>query len=322
MYDIFVCLALEAGFEAFLSSFPTKHQRAVKTHQEKKGFLSQAQRFPLQASLSENPGPASYACVPSAEIQSPSFSQKGTTGFVMPKTLRPSSYPKKDIPGPNAYNLQSSFINKCDFNKGVSRVFRPPLVLKVDGPKHPTPAPNQYDIRYCRRENFSSLDGTSTFLSKTTRDTFYPNVDGPSPCHYKVNTSEIHNSPKAVSSPFRSKTKRIPAPVKKGGPGPGAYSPYQPPAPVKRTILRYGTIACPPLILPKDPPFPGPGHYDIDDHRDLSKHPVPTAAFASKTERTFQNFKANTNPGPGFYNPQILSKQSFIYRDPNVWIPV
>lgn len=33
----------------------------------------------------ENPGPGSYGCISSAEVQSPSFSKKGTTGFVPSK---------------------------------------------------------------------------------------------------------------------------------------------------------------------------------------------------------------------------------------------
>lgn len=60
---------------------------------------------------------------------------------------RPSSIPQRGIPGPNVYNLQGSLINKYDFNTGVSRVFRSPLAVPVDGPKHQTPAPNQYDVR-------------------------------------------------------------------------------------------------------------------------------------------------------------------------------
>lgn len=56
------------------------------------------------------------------------------------------SNPQRSIPGPNAYNIQSSFINKQDFNVGVSRVFRLPVAVQLDGPKYKTPAPNQYDV--------------------------------------------------------------------------------------------------------------------------------------------------------------------------------
>lgn len=55
--------------------------------------------------------------------------------------------PQKETPGPNAYNLQSSLIEKHDFNAGNSRVFRQPLAEQRDDVKHETPAPNQYDVR-------------------------------------------------------------------------------------------------------------------------------------------------------------------------------
>lgn len=59
------------------------------------------------------------------------------------------SNPQRGIPGPNAYNIQSSFINKHDFNTGVSRVFRLPVAVQLNGPKYKTPAPNQYDVCIC-----------------------------------------------------------------------------------------------------------------------------------------------------------------------------
>ncbi|KAI3358774.1 hypothetical protein L3Q82_015174, partial [Scortum barcoo] len=284
------------------SSLPRGYQRVVITNQEKKGFLSQAMRFPSQVCLKENPGPGSYGCISCAEVKSPSFSKKGTTGFVPPKAQRAFSHPQRSIPGPNAYNLQSSFIDKYDFNIGVSRVFRLPVAVQLDGPKHKTPAPNQYDVSCGSRERFSSVVGTSAFLSKTGRNSYCSNKNVPSPCHYDVNNNVIQHCSKAILSPFKSKTQRIPAPVNNHVPGPGAYSPHQAPAPVKRTILPRGyylAISGPPLIVPKDPPFPGPGQYDIGDHKGLSKHPIPTAAFASKTQRIPPNSQADLSPGPG-----------------------
>lgn len=160
----------------------------------------------------ESPGPGSYDCTTSTELQSPSFSKKGTTGFVPSKVSwalqlipdhqclktsskapiqlwhyvlkylvyysglkknisschdsfcfssgifssmslywqapRASSYPKRGIPAPNVYNLQRSFTDKCDFSVGASRVFRLPVGVQLDSPKHVTPAPNHYNV--CR----------------------------------------------------------------------------------------------------------------------------------------------------------------------------
>uniref|UniRef100_A0A3B4X1L3 Sperm-tail PG-rich repeat containing 1 n=1 Tax=Seriola lalandi dorsalis TaxID=1841481 RepID=A0A3B4X1L3_SERLL len=306
------------------SSTPTKYQRVVITNQEKKGFSSQAKRFPSQVCLNDNPGPGSYGCIPSAEVTSPSFSKKGTTGFVASKVARGYRNPQRAVPGPNVYNIQSSFINKYDFNIGVSRVFRLPVAVQLDAPKHKTPAPNQYDVSCGSRERISSVVGTSAFLSKIGRDSFYTNNNVPSPCQYEVNNHLIQHSSKAVLSPFKSKTQRIPALVDNHMPGPGAYSPHQVPALVKKAILPRGcylAISAPPLIAPKDPPMPGPGQYDIGNYDGASKHPMLTAAFASRTKRLPEHSGADMKPGPGFYNPQILSKQSFFYNDSRVWIP-
>ncbi|KAM9838241.1 O(6)-methylguanine-induced apoptosis 2 [Aulostomus maculatus] len=304
-------------------SIPAKYQRLVVRSPEKKGFSSQAKRFTSQGCLNEIPGPGSYDCVSGAELESPSFSKKGTTGFIVSKAARPSSYPQRGIPGPNVYNLQGSFINRWDFNTGVSRVFRLPVAVQLEGPKHKTPAPNQYDVHYISRERHFSTAGTSPFLSRTGRNSFCTNIDVPSPCHYNVSSYQLGS--KAVLSPFKSKTQRIPPVFDNHVPGPGAYSPHQTPAPVRKTILprRYHlAISAPPLIVPKDPPLPGPGQYDIRASDDLPKRHMPTAAFASRTERIPQGSEAEMRPGPGFYDPQMVSKRSFFYNDSRVWVPV
>ena len=59
----------------------------------------------------------------------------------------------------------------------------------------------------------------------------------------------------------------------------------------------YLAISEPPVIVPKDPPFPGQGHYDIRDTNCL--YPKPTAAFASRTERILQDSLGGMTPGPG-----------------------
>ncbi|XP_030268649.1 O(6)-methylguanine-induced apoptosis 2 isoform X2 [Sparus aurata] len=274
------------------ASIPSKYQRVVIITQEKKGFSSQAKRFPSQDCLNESPGPGSYDCVSSAEVKSPSFSKKGTTGFVPSKAARPSNNPHRSSPGPNAYNLQSSFVDKHDFNIGSSRVFRLPVALQLDGPKYETPAPNQYDVSCgSTPKRFSSVVGTSAFLSKTSRNSFYPNNNVPSPCHYEVRNSVIQHDTKAIVSPFKSKTQRIPPPVDHRVPGPGAYSPHQTPSPEKKTIQPKGyflAISAPPLNVPKFPPLPGPWKYYIRSYNCPPKHPIPTAAFASRAKRISQ----------------------------------
>lgn len=67
----------------------------------------------------------------------------------------------------------------------------------------------------------------------------------------------------------------------------------------------YPAISAPPLIVAKDPPLPGPGQYNIGNNNSLSKRAVPTAAFASRTERIHQNAQAGAGPGPGNENSLI-----------------
>ncbi|KAM9385674.1 LOW QUALITY PROTEIN: O(6)-methylguanine-induced apoptosis 2 [Pholidichthys leucotaenia] len=269
----------------------------MTTNREKKGFSSQAKRFLSRTCQNENPGPGSYHLFSNTEVISPSFSKKGTTGFVGSKAVRK---PLNGTPGPNTYNLLSSFINKYDFNNGASRMFRLPVAVQMDGPKHKIPAPN-YDISCTPTVSVSSVVDTSSFLSRTSRDSLCPNKTVPSPGHYNVSTSLLQHGSSALLSPF-SKTQRILSPVHNDGPGPAGYSPYQAPTLVKMTILPRGFyLALLPLLLaiPKAPPLLGPGQYNIGNHhQQIPKHSRPTAAFASRTER-IQKSHADMTPGPG-----------------------
>ncbi|XP_013886990.1 O(6)-methylguanine-induced apoptosis 2 [Austrofundulus limnaeus] len=288
---------------------------------EKKGSSSQARRFPPTPTENPGPGPACYDCVSSCELFSPSFSKKGTCGFIKSKPVRT----QQDFPGPASYNLQRSFINQQDFSVGVSRVFRSPVAVQWDTPKHRTPAPNQYQNQVSSdRSRTSSANGSAVFLSKTTRDSVWVNKDVPPPGHYEVSSSLLHSGPTGFSSPFRSRTQRLPG-AENQVPGPGTYSPHQSAPLVKRTpLLRRScclVIAQPAQVVQKDPPVPGPGTYNVGGSDPSSKHLRSTAVFASGTERIPQNLQDETTPGPGSYNPVLLSKQSFLYG-PTDWIPI
>uniref|UniRef100_A0A3Q2ZZT6 Sperm-tail PG-rich repeat containing 1 n=1 Tax=Kryptolebias marmoratus TaxID=37003 RepID=A0A3Q2ZZT6_KRYMA len=250
------------------------------------------------------PGPGSYDCVSSSELFSPSFSKRGTSGFIESKAPRRT---QEDVPGPNSYNLQRSFINKHDFSVGVSRFFRSPVAVQLDGPKHRTPAPNQYQVGSDTSRTSSA--GSSPFLSKTSRDWLRVNKDVPSPAHYEVSCSLIHAGTKAFSSPFRSRTQRLPAAAENRVLGPGAYSPHQPAPVVKKTPLRCClVIAQPAQVVQKNLLVPGPGHYDVGTSDQSSKRLRPSAAFASRTERMLPNLRAETTPGPGkeSTNPSVI----------------
>ncbi|XP_037330914.2 O(6)-methylguanine-induced apoptosis 2 isoform X2 [Pungitius pungitius] len=169
-------------------------------------------------------------------------------------------------------------------------------------------------VGYGRRDSLFSVDGTSAFLSKAGHKSFFQIKDQPSP-------SSDHLIQKAILSPFKSKSQRTPPPDNRL-PGPGAYSPYQTPVLVKRSVLPegfYSAIAAPAMIV--DPPSPGHGHY-IRDFNGLAKHPTSTAVFASRTERISQHLPAYMRPDPGFYDTQIGPKQSFCRNHSTGWLPV
>ncbi|KAM8840858.1 O(6)-methylguanine-induced apoptosis 2 isoform 1-T2 [Spinachia spinachia] len=267
------------------SSMRTKYQSVVTANQERKGFLSEDKRFSSQVCLTDQ-----------------AFSN-----------------PWRGLPGANTYNLQSTFVNRNHFSIRVSSVFRLPVAAQLDDPKHTPPSLNQYNVGYGRSDSFSLVDGTSAFQLKAGHNSFFQIKNRPSPCHYEVSNHLIQ---KDILSPFKSKSQRTPPPIVNRLPGPGAYSPYQTPAPVKSSVLPEGfylAIAAPAMLV--DPPSPGLGYY-IRDYNGLAKHPTSAAVFASRTERISQRLPAYMRPGPGFHDPQIWPKQSFCRNDSTVWLPV
>lgn len=306
--------------EGWASSIPTKYQSVIIDNEEKKGFSSRSKRF--QEHTNENPGPGSYISHTSTETCSPSFSKRGTGSFASKSGRVPF---RRGDPGPDAYNLQTSLLHHHDFNRGESRTFRLPIAVKRETLKIPNPAPNQYNVSYSVVERDSTVSAHCAFLSKTRRSaSFSDNSKGPSPCHYKVNEALVQQSPKVPFSCFKSTTARVQPPVRNDNPGPGTYSPYQTPEPVKRTILPrryYLGLSAPPLIPVKDPPLPGPGHYDIIKYSGPVKQPVSSAAFLSAIHRGIQESTEQEIPGPGYYEPKVLSKMSFLYNPDKNWIP-
>ncbi|CAL8299118.1 unnamed protein product [Lota lota] len=306
----------------YACSIPSKYQTVVICNEEKKGFSSQSKRFSLNT-LNENPGPGTYCPLPSAETFSPSFSRKGTTSFPS-KVPRVPRHPKRGIPGPDSYNLQSSLITQHSFGRGFSRAFRAPVAVPVLEPKFKSPGPNQYDVCCGNYGGNLRTKGSSTFLSKTKRCSLALNPNLPSPCHYQVSCTVIQNNPKVATSPFKSKSSRFPTQVDHCIPGPGAYNLHQTPDPVRKLTLPRRNVlvmATPAVVVPKGPASPGPGQYDIVDYEGPSRHPVSTAAFLSETRRGPQGgVTGQDGPGPGYYEPQKLSKKSFLYN-PKIWNP-
>ncbi|XP_036432725.1 O(6)-methylguanine-induced apoptosis 2 isoform X2 [Colossoma macropomum] len=180
-------------------------------------------------------------------------------------------------------------------------------------------------VTYSGVEVNSIVSAKSSFLSKSRRNAvFTPVLRGPSPCHYSVKDAVIQKTPKVPFSCFKSTSARIQPLVSSEVPGPGAYSPYQSPEPVRRTILprrHYLGISAPALIPPKDPPLPGPGQYNIVNYDGPPKHLMASAAFVSGTSRWTQETRGQGVPGPGSYEPNVPTKHSFLYNHAHTWIP-
>ncbi|KAJ7991491.1 hypothetical protein DPEC_G00284420 [Dallia pectoralis] len=304
-------------------SIPTKYQTVVISNEDKKGFLSQTKRFIAENSQNENPGPGTYISHSPAEIRSPSFSKKGTGGLAS-QSARVLRNPQRGIPGPNTYNLQSSLIHKHSFGKRGSSTFQLPIAVQPKGPKSQTPAPNQYHVSLKGIKPNTLVSAQSVFLSRTGRSSFNT-LQGPSPCHYNVNDAVTQKCPKVPFSCFKSNSARIQSPVNNHGPGPDTYSPYQAPEPARRAVLprrHYLGISAHAQILPKDPPMPGPGQYNVVHYGGPSKHFMSSAAFVSGTSRWTQDVRGQGQPGPGYYEPDMSSsKRSFLYNHSRNWIP-
>ncbi|XP_063051445.1 O(6)-methylguanine-induced apoptosis 2 isoform X2 [Engraulis encrasicolus] len=275
--------------------------------------------------MNENPGPGTYLAHTPAEIRSPSFSKRGTGGFAS-QARRAAWSLQRGNPGPNAYNLPSSLLQKQTYLKGTTGNFRLPIAVQSDCPPNRNPAPNQYNVSYNGVEKNATTSAQSVFLSKTARNTVNLSVlKGPSPCHYNVNDTITQKDAKVPYSSFKSNIPRNPLTSTSEVPGPGSYNLYETPEMVKRTTLprrHYLGLSAPPLKPLKDPPFPGPGQYDIVDFQGPPKHFMSSAAFVSGTSRWIQHGKGQDQPGPGFYDPTIFAKRSFIYNHGRNWVPV
>ncbi|XP_007666135.1 O(6)-methylguanine-induced apoptosis 2 isoform X2 [Ornithorhynchus anatinus] len=298
----------------------SKSKNLVTPNSERKGFNCQAKRF--QYVQDENPGPGSYDVVHrSPEFNSVSLSKKGTGSFPS-LGARISIYKVPKFPAANAYSLPSGLISKCDFSNAYSSMFQLPFCVKV--PKLPTPAPNQYNasLSFCKQQN--NVSARAVFLSKTQRGLKEGTERAPAPGSYEINESLVTESPKTLKSFFQSRTRRE-FKVASLSPGPAAYCPSGPlQAPRRAPGLRKHRLnfSAPALALPPQPPLPGPGQYEIVDFSGPPKQDISSAVFVSGTRRWAGPPGRGTIPGPAYYSPERLGKQSFLYNTDSKWIPV
>ncbi|XP_058574610.1 O(6)-methylguanine-induced apoptosis 2 isoform X4 [Neofelis nebulosa] len=208
-----------AAHPAQSSSIPFKNQTSTIPESEKKGFNSQAKRFYYKKD--NIPGPGFYDVIHRSPVfNSVSLSKKGTCTFPSMRARLDTIISK--YPAANAYTIPSHFVSKKDFSNSCSSMFQLPSFAKAL--KSETPAPNHYNasVSCCKQRN--NVCARAGFMSKTQRGFFTITDTGPAPGHYNINESLVKQSPKVLTSCFKSKTGRG-LKLTSTGPGPAYYNP-------------------------------------------------------------------------------------------------
>ncbi|XP_011282842.2 O(6)-methylguanine-induced apoptosis 2 isoform X2 [Felis catus] len=308
-----------AAHPAHSSSIPFKNQTSTIPESEKKGFNSQAKRFYYKKD--NIPGPGFYNVIHESPVfNSVSLSKKGTCTFPSMRARLDTIISK--YPAANAYTIPSHFVSKKDFSNSCSSMFQLPSFAKAL--KSETPAPNHYNasVSCCKQRN--NVCARAGFMSKTQRGFFTITDTGPAPGHYNINESLVKQSPKVLTSCFKSKTGRG-LKLTSTGPGPAYYNPNDHIKILKKALFPRNPLlnfSAQPSPLPPKPPLPGPGQYEIVDYEGPPRHFTSSASFASNTRRWTAAPSQPGLPGPATYKPEFPGKQSFLYNEDNKWIPV
>ncbi|XP_045338151.1 O(6)-methylguanine-induced apoptosis 2 isoform X5 [Leopardus geoffroyi] len=308
-----------AAHPAQSSSIPFKNQTSTIPESEKKGFNSQAKRFYYKKD--NIPGPGFYDVIHQSPVfNSVSLSKKGTCTFPSMRARLDTIISK--YPAANAYTIPSHFVSKKDFSNSCSSMFQLPSFAKAL--KSETPAPNHYNasVSCCKQRN--NVCARAGFMSKTQRGFFTITDTGPAPGHYNINESLVKQSPKVLTSCFKSKTGRG-LKLTSTGPGPAYYNPNDHIKILKKALFPRNPLlnfSAQPSPLPPKPPLPGPGQYEIVDYEGPPRHFTSSASFASNTSRWTAAPSQPGLPGPATYKPEFPGKQSFLYNEDNKWIPV
>ncbi|ESO94482.1 hypothetical protein LOTGIDRAFT_118149 [Lottia gigantea] len=312
------------GVVAANSSIPTKYQTIVTDNSDKKGFTCKAKRF-QSTTLSENPGPCNYIGHDNFDKESNSFSKKGTGSFAS-KSKRQIRYEMSNGPGPGIYGLPDMLSSRQDFNRsGSTSTFQKPIA-QTQLNKKGNPAPNLYQVgNLLLRRKSNNICGDAAFKSKTRRDIIDVKESKrmPAPWQYNVKDDILYSNPKIPESSFKSRTTRNIMSSPSKNPGPGAYFPAGGQEYPERTIFprkHYLCISAPAMPLPKTPPLPGPGSYELVDFEGYPKHYMSGSAFVSTTSRWTNITDAEQSPGPAQYKPAFPGKQTFIYNASGKWI--
>ncbi|XP_049473765.1 O(6)-methylguanine-induced apoptosis 2 isoform X4 [Panthera uncia] len=212
-----------------------------------------------------------------------------------------------NIPGPGFYDVihQSPVFNSVSLSKKGTCTF-----------------PSMASVSCCKQRN--NVCARAGFMSKTQRGFFTITDTGPAPGHYNINESLVKQSPKVLTSCFKSKTGRG-LKLTSTGPGPAYYNPNDHIKILKKALFPRNPLlnfSAQPSPLPPKPPLPGPGQYEIVDYKGPPRHFTSSASFVSNTSRWTAAPSQPGLPGPATYKPEFPGKQSFLYNEDNKWIPV
>ncbi|KAL8590456.1 hypothetical protein ACOMHN_011669 [Nucella lapillus] len=306
------------------ATIPTKYQTIVTNNSEKKGFLSKAKRFISDIPLAEYPAPCQYVNHHRFDMFSPSFSQKGTGAFPS-KDKRGTRFMTSNAPGPGIYSLPSPLTSRNDFStRSVTNLFAAPVAdhtSKTNG----IPAPNLYNVTEKVMGKVNNVTADAAFKSKSKREmmSFREQSRLPAPGQYDIKDDVTYKNVKVPFSSFKSQSKREMMGQPASFPGPGHYRPHESVVPAKRMIFpHYLCISAPAMPLPELPPMPGPGSYEVADYEGPSKHFMSGSVFMSTTNRWSGKVAGAVTklPGPAYYTPAPMGRQSFIYNAAGRWL--
>ncbi|CAF2053684.1 unnamed protein product [Rotaria magnacalcarata] len=316
-------------------SIPYRYLTIISSNGEKQGFQQTAKRFQYDPNFT--PGPGQYQTVQSLgkQLERTSDSKKGSGSFASKSKRDSSMNQSPNVPAPTSYNIVGIFDNEHQgFNRSkYSSMFQKPIVERPLSPKSLIPAPNQYDVDkinqgYKTITKSNNVSAQAAFRSHTKRsDSIGKQFVTPAPGAYNLDDSATRTSAHIHQSSFKSNSKRDAFSVRSSDPlpGPADYRPFEKLTEESpRNVLprrHYLAISAPAIPPSPEPPYPGPGAYELRDYKGVEKKYMSSAAFVSTTSRwAIDTAIAAERPGPGSYTPRAPAKQSFNFNFERKWI--
>ncbi|XP_042807879.1 O(6)-methylguanine-induced apoptosis 2 isoform X8 [Panthera leo] len=294
-----------AAHPAQSSSIPFKNQTSTIPESEKKGFNSQAKRFYYKK--------ASVSCCKQRN------NVCARAGF-MSKTQRGFFTITDTGPAPEQSRQPWSLA------RGPASESSPPPPPRwaPSQPPHESTGEGEVGTNVCEAPTGCHRFSISQPMMSRCRGVLGQHAVTCSEGHYNINESLVKQSPKVLTSCFKSKTGRG-LKLTSTGPGPAYYNPNDHIKILKKPLFPRNPLlnfSAQPSPLPPKLPLPGPGQYEIVDYKGPPRHFTSSASFVSNTSRWTAAPSQPGLPGPATYKPEFPGKQSFLYNEDNKWIPV